>query len=141
MTDKRTGEVVPIWHAVPAEGLLRHFGIDPQQGLGVGAVQRAQARYGLNALPEVPAKPLWRTFAQHFKSPLIYILFVAAGLAVALGHHGDAMVILAVVLVNAMIGSFQEGRAERSMAALRRLAALRVRVLRDGSEQVLEARA
>ena len=141
VTDKRTGEVVPIWHAVPAEGLLRHFGIDPQQGLGVGAVQRAQARYDLNALPEVPAKPLWRTFAQQFKSPLIYILFVAAGLAVALGHHGDAMVILAVVLVNAMIGSFQEGRAERSMAALRRLAALRVRVLRDGSEQVLEARA
>jgi magnesium-transporting ATPase (P-type) len=50
------------------------------------------------------------------------------------------MVILAVVLVNALIGSFQEGRAERSMAALRRLARCCVRVLRDGSEQVLEAR-
>jgi magnesium-transporting ATPase (P-type) len=49
-------------------------------------------------------------------------------LAVALGHHGDAGVILAVVLVNALIGSFQEGRAERSMAALRRLSALQVRV-------------
>jgi magnesium-transporting ATPase (P-type) len=126
---------------MPVEGLLRHFGIDLQRGLDAGTVQRAQAQHGPNALPEVPVKPLWRTFAQQFKSPLIFILFVAAGLAVALGHHGDAMVILAVVLVNALIGSFQEGRAERSMAALRRLAAVRVRVLRAGSEQVLEARA
>jgi Ca2+-transporting ATPase len=53
-----------------------------------------------------------------------------------LGHHGDAMVILAVVLVNALIGSVQEGRAERSMAALRRLSALRVRVVRNGGELV-----
>jgi magnesium-transporting ATPase (P-type) len=126
---------------MPVEGLLRHFGIDLQRGLDAGTVQRAQAQHGPNALPEVPVKPLWCTFAQQFKSPLIFILFVAAGLAVALGHHGDAMVILAVVLVNALIGSFQEGRAERSMAALRRLAAVRVRVLRAGSEQVLEARA
>ena len=83
---------------------------------------------------------LWRTFARQFKSPLIYILFVAAVLAVALGHHGDAAVILAVVLVNALIGSVQEGRAERSMAALRRLSALQVRVLRDGCEQLMPAR-
>ncbi|MBN8510880.1 MAG: HAD-IC family P-type ATPase, partial [Burkholderiales bacterium] len=59
----------------------------------------------------------------------------------ALGHFGDAAVILAVVLVNALIGSLQEGRAERSMAALRRLSTLQVRVQRDGREQVLEARA
>ena len=56
-----------------------------------------------------------------------------------LGHLGDAAVILAVVGVNAAIGSFQEGRAERSMAALRQLSALRVRVRRDGADVVLEA--
>ena len=60
-------------------------------------------------------------------SPLIILLFVAAVLTLALGHRGDAGVILVVVLVNALIGSFQEGRAERSMAALRRLGAQRVR--------------
>jgi magnesium-transporting ATPase (P-type) len=61
-------------------------GLDLQRGLDAGTVQRAQAQHGPNALPEVPVKPLWCTFAQQFKSPLIYILFVAAGLAVALGH-------------------------------------------------------
>ncbi len=140
MADRKTDDIEPVWHALPVEQLLRHFELDPQQGLDANAVQRAQARHGPNALPEPPPRPLWRTFARQFKSPLIYILFVAAVLALALGHHGDAMVILAVVLVNALIGSFQEGRAERSMAALRRLSALRVRVLRDGGELVVEAR-
>ncbi len=140
MADRRSEDIDPVWHALPAEQLLRHFELDPQRGLDAGAVRRAQARHGPNALPEAPPKPLWRTFARQFKSPLIYILFVAAVLAVALGHHGDAGVILAVVLVNALIGSFQEGRAERSMAALRRLSSLRVRVLRDGHELVVEAR-
>jgi Ca2+-transporting ATPase len=141
MAHRRTDDIDPVWHAVPAEQVLRHFGLDPQRGLDAGAVRSAQARHGPNALPEAPPKPLWRTVARQFKSPLIYILFAAAVLAVALGHHGDAGVILAVVLVNALIGSFQEGRAERSMAALRRLSALRVRVQRDGGECVVEARA
>lgn len=136
----RTDDPVPVWHALSVDQLLRHFELDPQQGLDSDAVLRAQDRYGPNTLPEPPPKPAWRTFARQFKSPLIYILFVAAVLAISLGHRGDALVILAVVLVNALIGSFQEGRAERSMAALRRLSALRVRVVRNGCEWVLEAR-
>jgi len=128
------------WHAAPVEAVLQHFALDPLRGLDADTVRRAQAQHGPNALPEPPPRPLWRTLARQFKSPLIYILFVAAVLAMALGHHGDAVVILAVVLVNALIGSYQEGRAERSMAALRRLSALRVRVLRDGGELVIEAR-
>ena len=137
-----TPDPVPAidWHAASAEDLLQRWGSDPQRGLDAEAVQRGRAEHGPNALPEPPPRPLWRIFARQFRSPLIYILFVAAVLAVALGHRGDAGVILAVVLVNALIGSFQEGRAERSMAALRRLAALRVRVLRNGEEQVVEAR-
>ncbi|MFN4362197.1 MAG: cation-translocating P-type ATPase [Hylemonella sp.] len=130
----------PHWHALEASQALARLGVDPAQGLDEATVQQRLATHGSNALPEPPPKPLWRTFARQFKSPLIYILFVAAVLAVALGHLGDASVILAVVLVNALIGSFQEGRAERSMAALRRLAALHVRVLRAGEEQVVEAR-
>lgn len=140
MSDTRADHVQPVWHAVQPDEAMRHFGVDPQQGLGAREVERARSRHGENALPETPPRPLWRTFARQFKSPLIYILFVAAVLAVALDHHGDAAVILAVVLINALIGSFQEGRAERSMAALQRLSAVRVRVRRDGIESVVEAR-
>ncbi|GAB4037852.1 MAG: cation-translocating P-type ATPase [Rubrivivax sp.] len=128
------------WHALEPSEALRRCGTDPAAGLPADLAARRLAERGPNALPEPPPRPLWRTFARQFKSPLIYILFVAAVLAVALGHHGDAGVILAVVAVNALIGTFQEGRAERSMAALRRLSGLQVRVLRDGQEQVVEAR-
>lgn len=127
------------WHALSPQDALRRLGTDPLRGLDVSAVQRQRAAHGPNTLPEPPPRPPWRTFARQFKSPLIYILLVAALLAVALGHFGDAGVILAVVLANALIGSLQEGRAERSMAALRRLSAQQVRVLRDGGEQVLPA--
>lgn len=139
-TDDPPAAAAIDWHALAADEALQRCGTDPVRGLSADVVARRRAEHGPNALPEPPPRPAWRTFVRQFKSPLIYILFVAAVLAVALGHHGDAGVILAVVLVNALIGSFQEGRAERSMAALRRLSALRVRVLRDGHEQVLEAR-
>ncbi|MFN7197318.1 MAG: cation-translocating P-type ATPase, partial [Hylemonella sp.] len=129
------------WHALPAQDVVQRLLVDASQGLGADQAAQRLRQHGANALPEPPPKPLWRTFLRQFRSPLIYILFVAAVLAVALGHHGDAVVILAVVVVNALIGSFQEGRAERSMAALRRLSALRVRVLRDGRETQVEARA
>ena len=128
------------WHACEAGEVGRQLGSDPSSGLDADEAARRLARHGPNALPSAPPRPWWRTVGRQFKSPLIYILFVAAVLAVALGHHGDAVVILAVVVVNAVIGALQEGRAERSMAALRRLAALHVRVLRDGRELPLEAR-
>jgi Ca2+-transporting ATPase len=131
---------VPPWHALEPAEVLRTMGADACDGLAADAVSRRQREHGPNALPEPPPNPPWRTFVRQFKSPLIYILFIAAVLAIALGHHGDAGVILAVVLVNALIGSFQEGRAERSMAALRQLSTLHVRVVRGGAERVVQAR-
>jgi len=139
MSAKVVDDLDPVWHAMPVAQVLRHFDLDAQQGLHADAVLARRARHGVNALPEAPSRPLWRTFARQFQSPLIAILIVAAALAVALGHRGDAAVIVAVVLINALIGSFQEGRAERSMAALRRLATVHVRVLRGGVEQVVAA--
>jgi magnesium-transporting ATPase (P-type) len=128
------------WHALSPSGVLQALDVDITTGLGPDPVRQRLSAHGPNALPEAPPRPAWKTFARQFRSPLIYILFAAAVLAVALGHHGDAAVILAVVGVNALIGTYQEGRAERSMAALRQLAALHVRVRRDAREQIIEAR-
>ncbi len=128
------------WHALAAEALLQALGSDARLGLDASTAARAMARHGPNTLPEPPARPRWRQLLRQFQSPLVYILLVAAALALSLGHRGDAAVILAVLLLNAVIGLIQEGRAERSMQALRQLSALRVRVLRDGQEQLLAAR-
>ncbi|MDZ4288500.1 MAG: HAD-IC family P-type ATPase, partial [Prosthecobacter sp.] len=111
----------------------------PARGLASEEVALRRAEHGANLLPEGKRKPLWRVFLRQFASPLIYVLFAAAILAFALGKHEDSLVILIVVLVNSIIGAFQEGRAERSMESLRKLSSLRVRVLRDGQEVLIEA--
>jgi len=126
------------WHSLSPDQVLAVQGSRPE-GLTPDEVSARSRDYGPNALPEPKQRSLiWLVLSQ-FHSPLIYILFVAALLAAFLGEHGDAAVILAVVVVNALIGTFQEGRAERSMAALQRLATLRVRVIRGGAEVSIEA--
>ncbi len=129
----------PHWHALTADEALRLAGADRHRGLSQAAVEALRARHGPNALPEQRQRPAWRLLLRQFFSPLIYILIAAAVLSVSLGHTADAGVILAVVIANALIGAVQEGRAERSMAALRRLSAIQVRVLRDGAETLVPA--
>lgn len=90
------------------------------------------AVHGPNALPPAPTRhPLTRFLAQ-FHSTLIYALLTAAAAAAWLGHGLDAAVIVAVVLVNAIVGFLQEGKAENALAAIRRLISPRAHVLRDG---------
>ena len=112
---------------------------DSDEGLSVAEVRTRLARFGPNALPEYERRSLLWVVLGQFKSPLIYLLFLAAGIALALGHRSDAIVIFTVVLLNAVIGAFQEGRAERSMEALRKLAVHKARVVRGGQEQIVEA--
>ena len=128
------------WHSLPVTSVSERLGTDLGHGLSEAECQRRLVEHGANTLPEARHRSLWRVFAGQFASPLIYILFVAAAISAATGHLSDAGVILLVVLVNAGIGTFQEGRAEQSMASLRRLSTLKSRVLREGTERMVEAR-
>ena len=126
------------WHIESVDEVLTRLNATAT-GLSSAEVARRLAAHGPNTLPEAEHRPLWRVFVRQFASPLIYILFVAAVIAFTVGHRGDSVVILIVVIINAVIGTVQEGRAERSMEALRRLSALKVRVLRGGQEEIIEA--
>jgi Ca2+-transporting ATPase len=127
------------WHPRASPAVLDAFGASAARGLTGREAARRLARFGPNALPEAKTRSLAAVFAGQFKSPLIYLLFAAAGIAVWVHEAQDALVILGVVTLNAVIGTFQEGRAERSMQALRRLAELQAHVLRDGREQLVPA--
>ncbi len=139
MTEPRLNPTDP-WHALDASAAIERLGSDASTGLSSRAAAQRAAEHGPNALPDPAGHSVLLLLLRQFKSPLIYILFVAAALAAAMGHWGDAAVILGVVLANALIGTYQEGRAERSMAALRELSTLQVRVLRDGCEKAIAAR-
>ncbi len=128
------------WHSLLASDAVAAVESDHERGLTTDEARERLLQFGPNALPAPGARSRLAVFAGQFRSPLIYLLFGAAAIALSLGHSSDALVIFIVVLLNAVIGSVQEGRAERSMNALRTLAAHKARVVRDGREVVLEAR-
>nr|WP_104019174.1 cation-transporting P-type ATPase [Roseovarius nitratireducens] len=125
-------------HDRTTESALDALGGTPA-GLSRDEAARRLARHGPNRLPDPPGRgPLLRLLAQ-FHNVLIYVLIGAAAVTAALGHWVDTGVILAVVVVNAVIGFVQEGRAEQAMAAIREMLAPRAAVLRDGHRITVEA--
>src|SRR5690606_7096602 len=119
------------WHALePGEALAR-LGVDGD-GLAPDEAARRLGQYRANALPPPPRVPGWRRLLRQFNDPLILFLLAAAVLSALLGHYADAGVIAAVVLVNAIVGVVQEGRAEQALSALRSMLAPTARVLRGG---------
>jgi Ca2+-transporting ATPase len=128
------------WHALERDAVLAAVGADGRAELSPDEVARRRARFGPNALPEPAGRSRLSVFLHQFASPLIFLLLFAAALALALRLTSDAAVIAVVVVVNALIGAFQEGRAERSLKALHRVGSRRARVLREGRETLIEAR-
>lgn len=133
----RGGQPAP-WHARPVDEILASLSVTPA-GLAATEVTRRLAAFGANRLPRAQRRgPVVRLLLQ-FHNLLIYVLLVAAVLAAALDHGVDALVILAVVLLNAVIGFIQEGRAERALEAIRGMIDPRASVIRDGRRQTIQA--
>lgn len=129
------------WHVLGVQRVAELVDVQPAVGLSDEEAAARLLRVGPNALPEPKATSLVVLFLRQYRSALVYLLLGAGVLAFVLGHRTDAWVILAIVTANALLGAFQEGRAERSMTALRRLSASHARILRDGREREIEARA
>ncbi len=128
------------WHSLEVSKVADLLDVNPQSGLSKSEVQERLKKYGSNTLPDSPPTSILRLFLKQFMSPLIYLLFAAAGIAFALGEISDALVILVVVMLNSLIGSFQEGKAERSLKSLKKLSKQNVKVLREGAEEIIESR-
>jgi Ca2+-transporting ATPase len=129
------------WWAQDAASIAALLDTDPERGLLANQVADRQARYGPNELEEEPVQPPWRILLMQFANTMIVVLLVAAVVMVSIGEPTDAVVIGAIVVLNALIGFFQEYRAERAMAALRTMTAPSARVIRDGAESAIAATA
>lgn len=122
-----------------AAAVAAALGVDPSRGLGAEEVAQRQARHGPNELRAAPPVPLWRKLLRQLQDPLVLLLIGAIGISLLAwaieGRHGwpiDALVILLIVLLNAVLGLVQEARAEGAVAALARSTAATSAVLRDG---------
>ena len=118
-------------HTLAGNVVATMLKVDPETGLKADQVLERRQQHGFNQLPDEPLRSPWLVFASQFKNILILILIGAASLAALIGNIKDALVIVAVVFINASIGFYQEYRAEQSLAALKSMLPVKARVRRD----------
>ncbi|WP_347158694.1 cation-translocating P-type ATPase [Pontibacter chitinilyticus] len=109
------------------------------EGLQVDEVKQRQEQYGLNNMPEPKPKTLLRIFLSQFLNPLIYVLMAAGTVSLLVQDLENALFIFSIILINACLGTWQEGKAERNATALRNLVKIRTRVRREGNVYDLDA--
>jgi magnesium-transporting ATPase (P-type) len=126
------------WHALDADDAADRLG-SPDEGLsGAEAAARLQ-RFGPNRLTPPKRRPAWMRFLAQFHNLLIYVLLASGAVALLMRHWTDAGVIFGVVLVNALIGYIQEGKAEQALEAIRNMLSPQAVVMRDGHAVTLAA--
>ena len=139
------------WHALSTVEAAAALECDPEKGLTQEQVQERRARWGLNELREAPRRTFWKMLLDQFNQFLVLILIAAAIISALIGwseynHSGevtefiDAIAIMTIVILNAVLGVVQEGRAEEALAALKKMAAPNARVLRNGYLETIPAR-
>ncbi len=133
-------------HHQSKEDILQQLDTEPAAGLSSSAVKERQEKYGQNKLREKKKKTTFQRFLDQFKDAMIIILIAAAILSFVLvcveqnwGELFEPALILLIVILNAIMGVYQEGKAEKALDALKNMSAPHARVIRDGKEQVIDA--
>src|SRR5690606_22968108 len=125
---------------LPPDEVVERLGSDARHGLSVAEAAERLARFGPNLLPAASRRSAWMRFVHQFHNVLIYVMLAAALITFLLGRFVDTTVLLVVIVINAVIGFIQEGKAERALDAIRRMLALRATVVRDGERIGIPAR-
>lgn len=132
-------DVPANWHTQSVEKTLDSLKVDPARGLSDEEVRERLEQYGLNEIREGTRTSILQLLWQQLTEPLVLILLLAAGISAALGKVEELIAILAIVILNAFLGIFQEYRAEKAIAALRKMSQPVVRVIRGGREDEVDA--
>ncbi len=131
----------PAFHALDVAAVCGALGTDPSRGLTADEAARRLEDDGPNELQAIPKTPWWRLVGQQFHDALLAILAAAAVVSALVGELTDALTIVAIILLNAILGFVQAFRAEQAIAALREMLAPSATVIRDGKPTAIDARA
>jgi len=127
------------WHSQSVEKVMEVLNTHPDRGLSTTEAKARLAQYGPNQLQERPRPTFWHMLLGQFNSFLILILISASLVSLFLGEYVDAGAIMAIVILNAILGIVQESKAEEALAALKELAAPEAQVVRDGHRTIVPA--
>lgn len=144
MTAQAPGQGAPVtpghaWYARSAEAVAGQLGVDPAVGLDAARVASRRAEDGPNVLPEERPTPALLRFLGQFTSYMQMILVASAVVSLAIQEWGTAVVLMALTVLNAVIGIRQEGKAESAMNALKAMTKATARVRREGREAEIPA--
>ncbi len=128
------------WYQQDVAAVLSHFETKADAGLSEDRIARRREEFGPNELIETGGRRPWQILWEQISGPMVILLLVAAGVSVFLNEIHDALVILAIVVLNAVLGFFQDYRAEKAMAALKQMAVPHVRVRRGGHALEISAK-
>jgi len=134
------GDEQAAWHSISHKEALRKLGVTTEQGLSGAEAAARTGQYGFNELKEERKRTILDIFIAQFSSFLVFVLIAAALVAAFLGEWLDSVAIGAILVLNAILGTTQEYRAEKAVEMLRRMTAPTALVVRDGKAQSVPTR-
>ncbi|AFM23789.1 cation-translocating P-type ATPase [Desulfomonile tiedjei] len=139
-TNKEQVPSAQAWHSQTAEDCAKVLSVHLQQGLSRKVVAKRLKEIGPNELKEMPRPPFWRLVLEQFQNFVVMMLVVASIISACLGDYVEAAAIMAIVLLNAIIGVVQESKAEEALAALKKMTAPNALVIRGGTRETVASR-
>lgn len=124
------------WHALEIEEVFNHLKTS-QDGLQENEVTIRKEKYGSNILPKAKTKTIVQVFFEQFVDPIVLILFITAIISLVIGENIDAIFIFIVILSDALLGTFQEWKAEKSAESLEEMITENVTVIRNQQKQMI----
>ncbi len=128
-----------LYYNISWEKVVKKLNSDIQKGLSKKEVEARQQKFGKNLLPEeIPFSKL-RIFLEQLKSPLIYILIIAGIITLVLNEYTDSIVIFGAVILNTIVGFFQENKAIETLRKLKKIVKIKAEVIRDGNPKIVDS--
>ena len=128
---------ITAWHAIAAGEVVTRLQTDPAKGLDPGEASQRLSKYGPNRLPEARKQSPFMKFLHQFNNILVYVLLGAGFVKMMVGLWLDSAIILSVVVLNALLGFIQEGKAEKALDSIRNMLSAEARTLRGGEIRLI----
>ena len=125
------------WHAVNIDDAVKRLGTDTAKGLDTAEASQRLTKYGPNRLPEGKKQSAFMRFLHQFNNILVYVLLAAGFVKMMVGLWLDSAIILSVVILNALLGFIQEGKAEKALDSIRNMLSAEARTLRGGETRLI----
>src|SRR5215470_13281023 len=127
------------WHTISADEVVKRLATNREKGLDPAEASRRLEKWGPNRLPEGKKRGPFMRFLAQFNNILVYVLLVAGFIKLMLSLWVDASIIFAVVILNALLGFIQEGKAEKALESIRNMLSAEARTMRDGEARMIPA--